>query len=90
MLRLSPVSQFIHIIHATISDHKTESGGTCVCSNTTDVTCTYDTNYLRCVQEVNQDLVTGTAAISALSSVAMGMFANIPVSLALISPTKDM
>lgn len=35
-----------------------------------------------CVAEVRQDLITSTAAISALSSVAMGLFANLPVGLA--------
>lgn len=35
-----------------------------------------------CVQEVNRDLVTATAAISALTSFCMGLFANMPIALA--------
>jgi len=35
-----------------------------------------------CVNEVRQDLITSTAAISALSTFLMGLFANLPVGLA--------
>ncbi|KAI8632660.1 purine transporter [Xylariaceae sp. FL1651] len=60
-----------------------DSGGTCVCNGTADdPTCDMDTNYLLCIAEVKRDLVTATAAISALSSFCMGLFANLPVSLA--------
>ncbi|KAF4632597.1 hypothetical protein G7Y89_g5523 [Cudoniella acicularis] len=38
--------------------------------------------YEQCVQEVNRDLVTGTAAIAALTSFCMGFFANMPIALA--------
>jgi AGZA family xanthine/uracil permease-like MFS transporter len=38
--------------------------------------------YLLCVQEINRDLVTATAAISALTSFCMGLFANMPIGLA--------
>ena len=38
--------------------------------------------YELCVQEVNQDLITATAAIAALSSFCMGLFANMPIALA--------
>lgn len=34
------------------------------------------------MQEINRDLVTGTAAIAALASFAMGFFANMPIALA--------
>src|SRR5258706_7877316 len=40
------------------------TGGTCVCTSTTDPICKEDPAYLLCVQEVNQDLVTATAAIA--------------------------
>ncbi|OBT52074.1 hypothetical protein VE04_08014 [Pseudogymnoascus sp. 24MN13] len=59
-----------------------QTGGTCVCTSTTDPLCKDDPPYLQCVQEINLDLVTGTAAISAISSFAMGLFANMPIALA--------
>jgi AGZA family xanthine/uracil permease-like MFS transporter len=59
-----------------------DSGGTCVCTNKIDPICDHDVPYLKCVQEINQDLVTATAAISAISSFAMGFFANMPIALA--------
>lgn len=60
-----------------------QSGGTCECdyANSQDV-CDSDPAYMICVQEVNRDLVTATAAISALCSVAMGLFANMPIAIA--------
>ncbi|KAL4065545.1 permease family-domain-containing protein [Scleroderma yunnanense] len=57
-----------------------DSGGTCVCNGPNN--CASDTTYLACVQEVKQDLITSTAAISALASVLMGAFANLPVGMA--------
>ncbi|KAF9471479.1 xanthine/uracil permease [Pholiota conissans] len=57
-----------------------DSGGTCVCP-TADL-CVADEAYQLCVSEVRQDLITSTAAISALSSFLMGLLANIPVGLA--------
>ncbi|CCD44909.1 hypothetical protein BofuT4_P052580.1 [Botrytis cinerea T4] len=64
------------------------TGGTCVCDyppGSPDPFCldsSTDPNYQICVQEINQDLVTGTAAISALTSFCMGVFANMPIALA--------
>lgn len=46
-----------------------------------DLCDTYEP-YLLCVQEINRDLVTATAAISALTSFCMGLFANMPLGLA--------
>lgn len=57
-----------------------DSGGTCVCNSSDN--CATDATYLSCVQEVKQDLITSTAAISALSSVLMGALANLPVGMA--------
>ncbi|KAF9780090.1 permease family-domain-containing protein [Thelephora terrestris] len=57
-----------------------DSGGTCVCS--TNDLCTGDTVYLACVEELRRELITTTAAISALASAAMGIVANLPVGLA--------
>ncbi|PQE12013.1 MFS transporter AGZA family xanthine uracil permease protein [Rutstroemia sp. NJR-2017a BVV2] len=64
------------------------TGGTCECHyppNSTDKFCmdsSTDPQYQLCVQEINQDLVTATAGISALTSVCMGVFANMPIALA--------
>ncbi|KAJ8111564.1 hypothetical protein ONZ43_g5591 [Nemania bipapillata] len=60
-----------------------DTGGTCVCSGTADdPLCNVDESYLLCVAEVKRDLVTATAAISAIASFCMGLFANLPVGLA--------
>ncbi|KAJ3851285.1 permease family-domain-containing protein [Lentinula lateritia] len=59
-----------------------DSGGTCVCTNATDPSCTNDTTYLACVNDVRNDLIISTAAMAALSSVLMGLFANLPVGMA--------
>ena len=71
----------------------TDTGGTCVCdpkhlyTSFNDPYCLNSTNpatadYDLCAQEVNRDLVTATAAIAALSSFCMGLFANMPIALA--------
>ncbi|KAG6329725.1 hypothetical protein ID866_9364 [Astraeus odoratus] len=57
-----------------------DSGGTCVCNGPNN--CATDETYLSCVQEVKQDLITSTAAVSALASVLMGALANLPVGMA--------
>jgi AGZA family xanthine/uracil permease-like MFS transporter len=60
-----------------------DSGGTCVCPRTQeDFACDNDPAYALCLAEVNRDLVTATAAISALTSFCMGLFANMPIALA--------
>ncbi|KAI0423029.1 purine transporter [Xylaria grammica] len=60
-----------------------DTGGTCVCPRTADdPVCDADTDYLLCVAEVKRDLVTATAAISAIASFCMGLFSNLPVGLA--------
>ncbi|KAF9555938.1 xanthine/uracil permease [Agrocybe pediades] len=70
------MAYIISVNAAILSD----SGGTCVCP--TNDTCLNDADYLLCVAEVRQDLITSTAGISALASFAMGLFANLPVGLA--------
>ncbi|KIJ67206.1 hypothetical protein HYDPIDRAFT_186086 [Hydnomerulius pinastri MD-312] len=57
-----------------------DSGGTCVCTAADN--CATDATYLACIQEVKRDLITSTAAISALASVLMGALANLPVGMA--------
>ncbi|KAI1087377.1 permease family-domain-containing protein [Rostrohypoxylon terebratum] len=60
-----------------------DTGGTCVChGGVDDPICDANEDYLLCAAEVKRDLVTATAAIAALSSFCMGLFANLPVSLA--------
>lgn len=55
-----------------------DSGGTCVCPHTAeDPFCDQDQDYLLCLQGIKRDAVTATAAISALSSFCMGLFANL-------------
>ncbi|KAK2591464.1 hypothetical protein QQS21_010840 [Conoideocrella luteorostrata] len=73
------VAYIIAVNASIVSD----SGGTCVCPHTAeDPTCDKDAAYLLCVQEIKQDIVTATAAISALACVAMGLLSNLPVALA--------
>ena len=55
-----------------------DSGGTCVCNGgADDPICAVDPDYLICQADVKRDLVTATAAISALASFCMGLFANL-------------
>lgn len=81
---------YIISVNASIT---ASTGGTCICtpSNSTwasaDPHCMNNLNpsynqYAECAQEVGRDLVTGTAAIAALTSFAMGLFANMPIALA--------
>ena len=59
------------------SNITSQSGGACVCEDTADdPTCDLDSAYMLCVQVVQRDLVTATAAIAALTSFSMGLFAN--------------
>lgn len=57
-----------------------DSGGPCVCP--TNDQCLTNDVYMSCVTEVRRDLITTTAAISALASFLMGLLANLPVGLA--------
>jgi AGZA family xanthine/uracil permease-like MFS transporter len=60
-----------------------ESGGTCVCEFTeADPICVKDVAYNACLQVIRRDFVTGTAAIAALTTFCMGLFANMPIALA--------
>ncbi|KAM5343810.1 hypothetical protein ACJ41O_012347 [Fusarium nematophilum] len=59
-----------------------DSGGTCVCASTTeDPICAQNADYLLCKNEVKRDLVTATAAISALATFFLGALANMPVGI---------
>ncbi|KAJ5975571.1 xanthine/uracil permease [Penicillium waksmanii] len=65
------------------SNITSETGGTCVCpAESMDDFCATNSEYLLCVQEIKRDIVTATAAIAALSTFCMGLFANLPIALA--------
>lgn len=73
----------------TITNLPKDTGGTCVCelNELEDPFCFIPTNpslpaYNLCKQEIRQDLVTATAAIAALGSFCLGLFANMPIALA--------
>lgn len=57
-----------------------DSGGTCECTNPAG--CIDDADYNLCKQEIRQELIISTAAISALASFLMGAIANLPIGLA--------
>lgn len=55
-----------------------DTGGTCVCDGgADDPVCDNNEAYLLCANEIKRDLITATAAISALASFCMGLFANL-------------
>ncbi|TVY37109.1 putative xanthine/uracil permease [Lachnellula occidentalis] len=70
---------YIVSVNATIM---TDSGGPCVCTDAKDPTCEADLDYSLCLQAIHRDFITGSAAIAALSSFCMGLFANMPIALA--------
>ena len=76
--QLAAMAYIISVNASIVSD----SGGTCVCNDTAGDLCVSDTEYMSCVAEVRRDLITTTAAISALSSFLMGALANLPVGMA--------
>jgi adenine/guanine/hypoxanthine permease len=59
-----------------------DTGGTCVCDPSSTDFCATDDTYLACVADVRRDLITTTAAVSALASFLMGLLANLPVGMA--------
>jgi AGZA family xanthine/uracil permease-like MFS transporter len=60
-----------------------DTGGTCVCDSTPDdPNCFTNEDYALCKQAIRRDIVTATAAISALSTFFMGALANMPVGCA--------
>lgn len=55
-----------------------DSGGTCVCQGgDADPICVTNEDYALCLAEIKRDIVTATAAIAALASFCMGLFANL-------------
>ncbi|KFA47483.1 hypothetical protein S40293_02128 [Stachybotrys chartarum IBT 40293] len=60
-----------------------DSGGTCVCDGgADDPICIANDDYNLCKQSIRRDVVTATAAITALATFSMGAFANMPVGVA--------
>lgn len=55
-----------------------DSGGTCVCNGgADDPVCDVNEDYALCVNEIKRDMITATAAISALATFFMGLCANL-------------
>ncbi|KAK0390855.1 hypothetical protein NLU13_0358 [Sarocladium strictum] len=82
-LRAGVISFFaMAYILAVNSSIVSDSGGTCVCESTADdPICVQNVDYLLCKNEVKRDLVTATAAISALATFFLGALANMPVGI---------
>lgn len=60
-----------------------ESGGTCVCNGTPqDPTCDQDPEYMQCVYEVKLDMIMATSICAMISSVLIGVCANLPLGMA--------
>lgn len=67
-------SNHVLTLHSIVAD----TGGTCVCNGgDADPICDTNEEYLLCANGVKRDLITATAAISALASFCMGLFANL-------------
>ncbi|KAM3549765.1 hypothetical protein ARSEF4850_008681 [Beauveria asiatica] len=70
-------------ILAVNSSIVSESGGTCVCNaGPDDPLCNADQDYAICVLAIKRDVVTATAAISAIATFFVGLLANMPVGIA--------
>ena len=75
---LTPLSYIIAVNASIVAD----SGGTCVCNDPIIPgvpPCVDNTEYALCKAEIKKDLVTATAAISALGTFFMGLLANLCV-----------
>ncbi|KAK5175296.1 uncharacterized protein LTR77_000434 [Saxophila tyrrhenica] len=70
---------YIISVNATIVS---DTGGTCVCPPSSPDLCETNQDYQLCLSGLKRDLTTGTAAISALTTFCMGLFANMPIALA--------
>ncbi|ORY71783.1 xanthine/uracil permease family protein-like protein [Pseudomassariella vexata] len=61
----------------------TESGGTCICKGTPeDPGCVLEQEYTDCLLVLKRDMITATAALAGLASIAFGFLTNLPVALA--------
>ncbi|PQE18162.1 purine transporter protein [Rutstroemia sp. NJR-2017a BBW] len=66
----------------TMSTVLSQSGGTCICTDAEDPSCLTDSKYNACVLDINRDMITATAAVAGIGSLAFGFFTNLPVALA--------
>ncbi|KAI1505873.1 xanthine/uracil permease family protein-like protein [Biscogniauxia marginata] len=58
-----------------------DSGGTCECPKGSQPGCPDDKGYMMCQTDLKRDLITATAALAGLSSIAFGFLTNLPVAL---------
>ncbi|CAM1505993.1 Fc.00g116300.m01.CDS01 [Cosmosporella sp. VM-42] len=70
---------YIIAVNATILS---QTGGPCPCDLENRTECDTIDSYSACKEGVRRDLITATAAISALASFVFGLFTNLPVALA--------
>ncbi|KAH7309466.1 permease family-domain-containing protein [Stachybotrys elegans] len=59
-----------------------QTGGTCVCDLEDKFQCDSIKEFAACKEDVRRDLITATAAISGMASLAFGLTTNLPVALA--------
>ncbi|KAI9355850.1 permease family-domain-containing protein [Pilaira anomala] len=60
-----------------------ESGGPCVCDATPeDPVCDLNPDYLQCIYEVKLDMIMATSICAMISSVLIGLCANLPIGMA--------
>ncbi|KAJ3038446.1 hypothetical protein HDV00_000638 [Rhizophlyctis rosea] len=61
-----------------------DSGGPCNCEalGGNPSVCLADPGYQSCLGDLRKDLITATAAISAISTICLGLFSNLPIALA--------
>ncbi|KAJ2477327.1 hypothetical protein IWW56_004397 [Coemansia sp. RSA 2131] len=61
----------------------TDTGGTCDCDREEfGPTCDSDPAYTTCLQTIKMDMITATCTVSCITSVLMGVLANLPIALA--------
>ncbi|KAI9022221.1 permease family-domain-containing protein [Phycomyces nitens] len=73
------MAYIISVNSSIISD----SGGTCVCEfSEADPVCSLNEDYMNCVYQVKLDLIMGTTIIAMISSILIGVFANLPIGMA--------
>ncbi|KFA78104.1 hypothetical protein S40288_05673 [Stachybotrys chartarum IBT 40288] len=59
-----------------------QTGGTCVCELDNKAQCDSIPEFAACKEDVRRDLITATAAVSGMASIAFGLTTNLPVALA--------
>ncbi|GAA5817496.1 hypothetical protein MFLAVUS_011044 [Mucor flavus] len=73
------MAYIISVNAAIISD----SGGSCECPFTeADPVCDLNEEYMACVYKLKLDMIMATAIIAMISSILLGVFANLPIGMA--------